>query len=120
MRARRSRFGRGKPLLSLVCLAVSLPASDARPKARVKAHDETRPAPPASRFSPAEAGYVSDVRYWSAPDSTRIAVELTGKFEFHSDRLSNPDRIFFDIAGVRPNRNPKRLETIAVNDQLVK
>lgn len=120
MRARLSRFGRGKLLLSLLCLAMALPASEARPKARVKPHDENRPAPAVGSTSPPAASPGSGVRFWSSPDSTRIAVEVTSEFEFRSDRLSNPDRIFFDIGGVRPNRNPKGQETIAVNDQLVK
>jgi N-acetylmuramoyl-L-alanine amidase len=93
----------------VVCLTLANSAS-ARPKTRSKA------APP---NSPA-TGRVTDVRFFSLTDATRIAVEVSGDFEYRSDRLPNPDRIFFDIAGVKPTRVPKGTETIPVGDALVK
>jgi N-acetylmuramoyl-L-alanine amidase len=78
---------------------------------------------PRSKAAPASSsveGRLTDVRIFSLPDATRIAVELTGDFEYKSDRLPNPDRIFFDIAGVKPARVPKGTETIPVGDALVK
>jgi len=40
---------------------------------------------------------VKDIHYWSSPDYTRIAIELSEPVEFTKSRLSNPDRIFFDL-----------------------
>ena len=40
---------------------------------------------------------VKDINYWSSPDYTRIAIELSEPVEFTKSRLSNPDRIFFDL-----------------------
>jgi N-acetylmuramoyl-L-alanine amidase len=40
---------------------------------------------------------VKDIHYWSSPDYTRIAIELSVPVEFTRNRLSNPDRIFFDL-----------------------
>ena len=40
---------------------------------------------------------VKDIHYWSSPDYTRIAIELSEPVEFTKNRLSNPDRIFFDL-----------------------
>jgi N-acetylmuramoyl-L-alanine amidase len=40
---------------------------------------------------------VSAVRHWVTTDSVRIAVEVSGDFEFRSDRLHSPERIYFDI-----------------------
>lgn len=46
---------------------------------------------------------VTAVRFWSLSDVTRVAVESTGEFHFRVDRLSNPERIFFDLVGTRPD-----------------
>lgn len=40
---------------------------------------------------------VKDIQYWSSSDYTRIAIELSEPVEFTKNRLSNPDRIFFDL-----------------------
>jgi len=61
---------------------------------------------------------VTGVRFWTLPETTRIAVETSGPFEFKSDRLANPDRIFFDIPGaLRLGR--KGVSVIPVNDRFL-
>jgi N-acetylmuramoyl-L-alanine amidase len=40
---------------------------------------------------------VTDVSYWSYPDYTRIVIALSGNSEFSQKRLSDPDRLYFDI-----------------------
>ncbi|MDI6890340.1 MAG: N-acetylmuramoyl-L-alanine amidase [Thermodesulfovibrionales bacterium] len=40
---------------------------------------------------------VKGIRYWSSPDYTRVVVDLSGPFEFSTNRISNPDRIYFDL-----------------------
>ena len=44
---------------------------------------------------------VKDVQYWSTPEYTRIAVELEQDVQFESQRLSSPDRIFFDLKNAK-------------------
>jgi N-acetylmuramoyl-L-alanine amidase len=66
------------------------------------------------------AGKVSAVRFWSLGDMTRVAVEVSAGFKFHSERLTNPDRLFFDIQGARPEMVAKGLRTIAVGDGVLK
>jgi N-acetylmuramoyl-L-alanine amidase len=63
---------------------------------------------------------VTAVRFWSLADITRIAVEASGQFEFHSDRLANPDRVFFDLPGTHPQLSHKILNVIPVGDQFVR
>ena len=51
---------------------------------------------------PAEAQHgkyprVTMVRHWSTPDYTRVAIDLEQDVRFGAQRLSNPDRIFFDL-----------------------
>jgi N-acetylmuramoyl-L-alanine amidase len=55
---------------------------------------------------------VTAVRFWSLGDSTRIAVEATGQFHFRYDRLQNPERIFFDLIGTRPEIGDGRHVTV--------
>jgi len=56
---------------------------------------------------PAQAGReplraVTGVRHWTLADATRVAVEVSGDFTFRSERLHNPERIYFDIPNARP------------------
>ena len=49
----------------------------------------------------APAASVTAVRHWSLGEVTRIAVEVSGDFHYRSDRLHNPERIYFDIVNAR-------------------
>jgi N-acetylmuramoyl-L-alanine amidase len=60
---------------------------------------------------------VSAVRFWSLGDMTRVAIDVSEGFKFHSERLTNPDRLFFDIQGARPEMG---LHTITVGDGVLK
>jgi N-acetylmuramoyl-L-alanine amidase len=40
---------------------------------------------------------VTAIRHWSTPDYSRVAIDLEGEVKFGSQRISNPDRIFFDL-----------------------
>src|ERR1019366_466892 len=40
---------------------------------------------------------VTGVRHWSAPDYTRVAIDVEQEVKFDSQRISHPDRIFFDL-----------------------
>jgi N-acetylmuramoyl-L-alanine amidase len=62
---------------------------------------------------------VTAVRHWSMAEVTRIAVEVTGPFTFRTDRLRNPDRVYYDIPGARPLIDGKRIYSEPVQDQLV-
>lgn len=40
---------------------------------------------------------VTAIRHWSTPDYTRVAIDLESEVKFGSQRISHPDRIFFDL-----------------------
>src|SRR5208282_13549 len=40
---------------------------------------------------------VTGVRHWSTPDYTRVAIDVEREVKFGSQRISHPDRIFFDL-----------------------
>ena len=66
-----------------------------------------------------ESAKVTSVRYWSLGDATRIAIEVSSDFTFKYNALTNPERLFFDIHGARPQMVTKGSHTIAVGDALV-
>lgn len=45
--------------------------------------------------------FVTGVRHWSSPNSTRIAIDLEDEAKYEAARVSNPDRIYFDLIGTR-------------------
>jgi N-acetylmuramoyl-L-alanine amidase len=63
---------------------------------------------------------VSAVRFWSLGELTRVAIDVSADFKFRSERLTNPDRLFFDIQGARPDIVAKGLHTIPVGDGILK
>ena len=44
---------------------------------------------------------VTGIRHWSTPDYTRVAIDLEQDVKFESQRISHPDRIFFDLLNTR-------------------
>ena len=80
------------------------------PTAMAVAADARRPSP----FE------VTAVRCWTLADTTRIAIEITGDVHVRSDRIEDPDRIFFDFVGARPLIDGKRLYATEVGDKLLK
>ncbi len=62
---------------------------------------------------------VTDLRFWSSPGSTRVVVNLESDVKIKADRLTNPDRIYFDLPQTRLGPALKG-KTIPVGDELVK
>lgn len=61
---------------------------------------------------------VKAIRHWSSPNYTRIVVDLSGSVEFSTNRLSHPDRIYFDLKNTRLK---KELKTkLPIEDGLLK
>jgi len=48
-------------------------------------------------FAEASSVEVKDIRFWSSVNYTRVVVDLTNSVEFSKNRLSNPDRLYFDV-----------------------
>ncbi len=68
------------------------------------ADDPAKSALPASDSNPADSSRqarVTDVQYWSGPDYTRVTVSLEQNVQFESQRIPDPERIFFDLKNAR-------------------
>jgi N-acetylmuramoyl-L-alanine amidase len=97
--------------------ATSLPAATAAATSRAATASATSPATspatstgtaPASGLAasgassvPAAAPEVSSVRIWNADNYTRIIIELGGQAKYQAARISDPDRIYFDIENAK-------------------
>jgi N-acetylmuramoyl-L-alanine amidase len=69
----------------------------------------------------AQVHAVTAVRHWTVGEVTRVAVEVTGPFEIRTDRLHNPERVYFDIHSARPQfENHRRILSEEINDKLLK
>jgi N-acetylmuramoyl-L-alanine amidase len=75
------------------------------------------PLPAGDRLEP---HHITAVRFWSLGDVTRIAIESDGDFSLRSDRLENPERLFFDLVGAKPTLGSKGMTVIQVSDTLVR
>src|SRR4051794_12306065 len=68
----------------------------------------------------APAKHVTDVRFWSTGDITRVAIKVSAKFPFKPAPLNNPTRLFFDIPNSDPDMVGKGMKSIPVGDALLK
>src|SRR3954468_18865790 len=62
---------------------------------------------------------VTAVRHWSQAETPRIAIEVSGAFEYKTERLHNPERVYFDILNARPRIDSKRIFKEELSDKLV-
>jgi N-acetylmuramoyl-L-alanine amidase len=76
--------------------------------------------PPLSTSSPSPAGIprLRRIRSVTSSDATRVTIDLEEVVQFASGRLSNPDRIFFDLHEARVPAEVAR-ETVNVEGELL-
>jgi len=94
-------------------LSVSAPAANASIAASTKpglASDETSEAP-----APRDAGGVqtiTGIRHWSSPDSSTVVMDLQDQVQYEAHRLSDPERIYFDLHDTQLDPKISRSEEI--------
>jgi N-acetylmuramoyl-L-alanine amidase len=44
---------------------------------------------------------LTNIRHWSTPDYTRVAIDLEQEVKYEAGRVPHPDRIFFDLHGAK-------------------
>jgi N-acetylmuramoyl-L-alanine amidase len=72
-------------------------ASDPQPETeKTESRNETASSE-SSESDPHRLPRVTAIRHWSTPDYTRVAIDLESEVKFGSQRISHPDRIFFDL-----------------------
>lgn len=60
------------------------------------------------------------VRFWSLGGVTRIALETDGPVAYRAERLSNPDRLFFDLLNTVPREHRRIVQVLPVGDELLR
>lgn len=75
---------------------------------------------PSAWGAPAAASSVTSVRHWSQGSSTRVAVELSAKAKWRSERITNPARLFIDLSDTRMALGVKGIYTMKVGDALLR
>lgn len=73
----------------------------------------------AAAAAPPDSLQVSAIRFWPLHEVTRVAVELSDEFTFRSERLTNPDRVFFDFPDALPQVNGRRFNTIEAQGRMI-
>ena len=58
----------------------------------------------------AQAAEVRDVRFWRAPDHSRVVFDLSGPVEHELITLDNPRRLVIDIKGANLTSDTSKLE----------
>jgi len=58
------------------------------------------------------------LRHWSTPEYVRIVIDLSGPVEFTKGKLSNPERLFFDLKNAKIIKGLQ--PSYAVNDKVLK
>ncbi|MEE8461896.1 MAG: N-acetylmuramoyl-L-alanine amidase [Acidobacteriota bacterium] len=93
-------------------------------RAELLEQEKVTPVPPPDPPSVARSqqtgrANVSEIRYWSNEDYTRVVVQLDREIEFRKHILSNPNRIYFDLQNTRL-RSDLNGKTYPVNDVFIK
>jgi N-acetylmuramoyl-L-alanine amidase len=67
------------------------------------------------------SSHIDAVRFWSFGDVTRIAIQTIGDYQLHSEQIANPERVYFDLNGLRPpSASHRGMQTITVGDSRVR
>lgn len=70
--------------------------------------------------SSAPTAKVTAVRFWSLGELTRISIEVSSDFKYRYERLSDPDRLVFDVRGARLALTAKGMHVVHVGDGTLK
>jgi len=88
--------------------------------------DSSAPSDPsavAPAYDPAPIGgpvVLNGIRHWSNRTSTRIAIDLSGKVSYETGRVSNPDRIYFDLQGAHLSAAMRSRPSEQIDDGFLK
>ncbi|MBZ5571711.1 MAG: N-acetylmuramoyl-L-alanine amidase [Acidobacteriia bacterium] len=91
------------------------PASPAALLPGLEEEEQALPAPAATTNGMPE---VTGIRHWSSADSSTVVIDLQDQVQYEAHRLSNPERIYFDLHDTRLAAQLSN-RIIAVGDSLL-
>jgi N-acetylmuramoyl-L-alanine amidase len=123
----RTRYKSSQAAASLASRAKGAPATPAPLSMRAPATQAATPIPPPpAPTTPASAQrkavgpvLVKNILLSSGKDFLRVSIVSDGEVKYTKSHLSNPDRVFFDIAGSRLERSLVN-KSFAANDRFLK
>ncbi|HET9183805.1 MAG TPA: N-acetylmuramoyl-L-alanine amidase [Candidatus Angelobacter sp.] len=69
---------------------------------QVQDHDVSADVPNPGVAQPSNGmARLTSIRHWSTPDYVRVAIDLDQEVKYRAGRIAHPDRIFFDLYGVK-------------------
>jgi N-acetylmuramoyl-L-alanine amidase len=77
------------------------PVSVATPIQELPAPEDQTLGTPATTAQLASLPEVTGIRHWSSADSSSVVIDLQDQVQYEAHRLSNPDRIYFDLHETR-------------------
>jgi N-acetylmuramoyl-L-alanine amidase len=80
----------------------TLSAAASKPPSTGTSRPATSHEEPVRETASREPIAIRDVKRTALPDGVRLTVELERETAYHSERLENPRRVFFDLKGTRP------------------
>ena len=72
-------------------------SSEQNPGQNDDADDDSAVSKREGNSRPAKLSRITNIRHWSSPNYTRVAIDLEQGAKFESQRIDNPARIFFDL-----------------------
>ena len=94
----------------------SLPVRTTSPPSQLQPTVQGPSAAEANNFTPVT---ILSIRHWSTSDYTRVILDLDNQAKYTKTRLSNPDRIYFDISNSKLSHDLLN-KTFVVGDTLLK
>jgi len=82
-------------------IAPAISTSPASPAATLPGPEEEEQALPAPAATTNGMPEVTGIRHWSAADSSTVVIDLQDQIQYEAHRLSNPERIYFDLHDTR-------------------
>jgi N-acetylmuramoyl-L-alanine amidase len=118
---RRLHLQYGYSEKALQKLRAELTPKPLAPAAPNQASQEVKPSanPPAEDRSLTTAN-VRSIRFWSTATYTRVIVDMDSVAKYQSKRLSNPDRIYFDIGNAKLDSDLQNRTFAVKDDDLLK
>ena len=94
-------------------------AREAKEAAREPAVINPPAAAPGGENGTCQNAIVQNIRHWTTSDYTRVIIDLDAQTSYSKTRLSNPDRIFFDISNAKLGKELSN-RTFVVSDEFLK
>jgi len=105
-KAEKEKAGRGKSakadvktpeVKTAAAKTADVQTADPKSSTRNNNDDDKEPAADVHHRQP----LLTNIRHWSTPDYTRVAIDLEEEVKYEAGRVPHPNRIFFDLHGAK-------------------